>query len=344
MVDSRFFKNRGPMTLQEIIDLSNGKLDASVDRDILVHDVAPLKNAEPNEISFFDNRKYLKDFYDSNAGFCFLTESYVGAGPSGMIPIVCESPYKAFGVISSFFYRKWNESECISSEAWIDNSASIAQSCGIGPGSVIKANVKIGDNTVIGCNTTVADGVSIGENCVIHSNVTLSHCLIGNDVEIFSGARIGQDGFGFAPDKISHVRIPQLGRVIIGNDVQIGANTVIDRGSAPDTVIGNGCRIDNLVHIAHNVVLGRGCIVAGQVGIAGSTHVGDYVMFAGQTGVAGHLTIGAGSRFAVRSGVIRDVPEGVTYGGFPAVPVREWHRQTFLIKALVKKKGATDND
>ena len=156
---------------------------------------------------------------------------------------------------------------------------------------------------------------------------------------IHTGTRIGQDGFGFAPRRKGHVNIPQLGRVLIGDDVEIGANCAIDRGTGSDTVIGDGCRIDNLVQIGHNVVLGLGCIVAGQAGFAGSARLGDFVMVGGQVAVAGHLRIGDGAQIAGQSGVMADIPAGATYGGYPAVPIRDWHRQSVILRRMIRKQG-----
>jgi UDP-3-O-[3-hydroxymyristoyl] glucosamine N-acyltransferase len=203
---------------------------------------------------------------------------------------------------------------------------------------VVGANTEIGEGTWLGPGVVIGEGVVVGRDCRIHANVTLSHCIVGARVTVFPGARIGQDGFGFAPDPRGHVTVPQLGRVLIHDDVRIGANTTIDRGAGPDTVIGAGCRIDNLVQIGHNVVLGRGCIVVAQAGIAGSTRLGDFVVLGGQAGLTGHLTIGAGAQVAAQAGVMDDVPPGAIYGGSPAIPARDWHRQTVAVRKLVKKE------
>jgi UDP-3-O-[3-hydroxymyristoyl] glucosamine N-acyltransferase len=203
---------------------------------------------------------------------------------------------------------------------------------------VIEAGVRLGARCQIGHNTVIAAGVELGEDCRVGANVTLSHCLIGARVVLHPGVRIGQPGFGFAPDPGGPVKIPQLGRVIVGDDADIGANTTIDRGSGHDTVIGPRTMIDNLVQIAHNVVLGRGCVLAAQVGIAGSTRLGDFVMAGGQSGVAGHLEIGSGARIAAQAGVIRDVAPGQTVCGMPALPIGLFMKQVAILKRLAKKR------
>jgi UDP-3-O-[3-hydroxymyristoyl] glucosamine N-acyltransferase len=196
----------------------------------------------------------------------------------------------------------------------------------------------LGARCRVGPNTAIGAAVELGDDCRIGANVTLSHCRIGARVVLHPGVRIGQAGFGFAPDPSGPVKIPQLGRVIVGDDVDIGANTTIDRGSGHDTVIGAGTMIDNLVQIGHNVAIGRGCILAGQVGVSGSTRLGDFVMAGGQVGFAGHLTIGSGARIAAKSGLMRDVAPGETVGGNPAVPMRLFMKQVALLQRLARKK------
>jgi UDP-3-O-[3-hydroxymyristoyl] glucosamine N-acyltransferase len=198
--------------------------------------------------------------------------------------------------------------------------------------------VRLGQRCRVGANTVIAAGVEVGDDCRIGPNVTLSHCVIGSRVILHPGVRIGQEGFGFASDPAGPVKVPQLGRVLIGDDVDIGANTTIDRGSGPDTVIGPGSMIDNLVQIGHNVILGRCCILAGQVGISGSTRLDDFVMVGGQGGLAGHLHIGRGVRIAAKSGIMRDIPAGETVCGSPAVPLTEFMRQTAVLQRLARKK------
>ena len=209
----------------------------------------------------------------------------------------------------------------------------------IGPNAVVSDGAEIGDGSEIGANTTICNGVKIGRNCRILPNVTLQCCLIGDRVILHPGVRIGQDGFGFAMSASGHMKVPQLGRVFIEDDVEIGANSTIDRGTGPDTIIAHGCKIDNLVQIAHNVQLGVGCILAGQSGVSGSTRLGNFVVLGGQVGIAGHITIGDGAQIAAQSGVFRSVDPGAKIGGTPAQPMKEWLRSVALQHQTGKKKG-----
>jgi UDP-3-O-[3-hydroxymyristoyl] glucosamine N-acyltransferase len=197
--------------------------------------------------------------------------------------------------------------------------------------------VEIGVNTRIGPNTTIARGVAIGRNCEIGSNVSISHTYVGDDVLILPGAQIGQPGFGFASDAKGHVKIPQLGRVILQDKVEIGSCTAIDRAALGDTVIGEGAKIDNLVQIGHNTRIGRHTVIVGHVGISGSCELGDFVTVGGQVGIADHVRVGDGARLAARAGVIGYLPGGQDYGGMPAKPMRDWVRELAAVSLLAKR-------
>jgi UDP-3-O-[3-hydroxymyristoyl] glucosamine N-acyltransferase len=252
--------------------------------------------------------------------------------------LIAREPYKAFARAAQAFYPDAPPRPGRAPSAIIDPTAAVPEDCEIGAHVVVEAGVRLGARCRVGPNTVIAAAVELGDDCQIGANVTLSHCLIGARVVLHPGVRIGQAGFGFAPDPNGPVKIPQLGRVIIGDDVDIGANTTIDRGSGHDTVIGPGTMIDNLVQIGHNVVTGRGCILAGQVGISGSTKLGDFVMAGGQAGFAGHLTIGSFARVAAKSGLMRDVAAGETVGGNPALPIRLFMKQVAILQRLARKK------
>jgi len=339
MADPRFFDRAGPFTLEELSALSGARLLDPPDGARLFHDVGPLETAGPDDVSFLENRKYLQTFVRSQAGAVFVDEQVAERAPPGMALIVSAEPYKAYALAAQAFYPARPIVPQRAPSAVIDPAASVPEDCDVGPNAVIQRGVTLGRRCLVGANTVIAAGVEIGDDCRIGANVTLSHCVIGSRVVLHPGVRIGQEGFGFAPDKAGPIKVPQLGRVIIGDDVDIGANTTIDRGSGPDTVIGPGSMIDNLVQIGHNVILGRCCILAGQVGISGSTRLDDFVMVGGQGGLAGHLHVGSRARIAAKSGIMRDIPAGETVCGSPAVPLAEFMRQTAVLKRLARKKA-----
>ncbi len=338
MADPRFFARTGPFTLAELARVSGAELQRADLADLLLHDVAPLEIAGPDEASFLDNRKYLGAFRQSRAGAAFVDEWAIDRAPPGMALLLSREPYRAYGLAAQAFYPVPAVAGGRSPSAMINPSAIVPEDCTIGPYSIIEAGVRLGRRCRIGPHTVIGAGVEIGEDCSFGAHVTVSHALIGARVVLHPGVRIGQPGFGFAPDPARPVKVPQLGRVVIGDDVDIGANTTIDRGSGHDTVIGAGSMIDNLVQIAHNVVLGRCCILAGQVGISGSTKLDDFVMIGGQGGLAGHLHIGRGAKIAAKSGLMRDVPDGATVSGIPAVPMTEFMRRAVALQRLAKKK------
>jgi UDP-3-O-[3-hydroxymyristoyl] glucosamine N-acyltransferase len=338
MADPRFFQRAGPHSLDALAALSGAQLADPASGARLIEDVAPLDTAGAADVTFLDNRKYTDAFIASRAGAAFVTDAMATRAPAGMALLVSLEPYKAFARAVQAFYPPAPVVPGRASSAVIDSTASVPADCAIGANVLIDAEARVGARCQIGANTVIGAGVEIGDDCRIAANVTLSHCLIGARVVLHPGVRIGQPGFGFAPDAAGPVKIPQLGRVIVGDDVDIGANTTIDRGSGHDTVIGAGTMIDNLVQIGHNVVLGRGCILAGQVGISGSTKLGDFVMVGGQSGLAGHLNIGGGARIGAHAGVMRDVEPGQTVIGAPAVPAIAFWRQVAMIQRLAKQK------
>ncbi|MDO8606258.1 MAG: UDP-3-O-(3-hydroxymyristoyl)glucosamine N-acyltransferase [Phaeospirillum sp.] len=339
MADPRFFTVAGPFTLAALTELSGAKLSTAGDAARLFRDVSPLETAGADNVSFLDNKKYVAAFQASKAGLCVVAPEMADKAPDGMILLLAADPYRAYARIAQAFYPIASPEAWVAPTAWVDPSAKIGDGCRIEPGAVIWANAEIGARCRIGANAVIGDGVVIGDDSVIGATATVSHALLGRKVTIYPGARIGQDGFGFAMGPEGHLKVPQLGRVIIGNGVEIGANATIDRGAGPDTVIGDGCMIDNLVQIGHNVQLGRGCVIVAQVGISGSTRMGDFVAAGGQAGITGHLKIGSGARIAAQSGVMRDIGPGETVGGAPAVPMADWLRQSAILGKMARKKS-----
>jgi len=318
MADPRFFKREKIKTLGELAELSGSTLSEKSDAEKQVTDVAPLDTAGASDVSFFDNAKYREHLHVTKAGACVLAPDQADDAPAGVALLLNKSPYKAYALIAQAFYPMPMD-EYISSRADVNPTAEIGLNCTIESGAVI------------------GPGVKIGNNCRIGANAVISHAIIGDHVRIYPGCCIGQDGFGFAIDPAGHVKVPQLGRVVIEDHVEIGSNSCIDRGAGPDTIIGQGTWIDNLVQIAHNVKIGRGCVIVAHVGIAGSASIGDYVLLGGQSGIAGHLHIGKGARIGAQSGIMRDVPPGQEMLGSPAFPIKQRMRQLAFLSSMVKK-------
>ncbi|MSO92144.1 MAG: UDP-3-O-(3-hydroxymyristoyl)glucosamine N-acyltransferase [Rhodospirillales bacterium] len=339
MADPRFYSVAGPFSLKQLAGIAGAEIGGAADPARMFADVAPLQQAGARDVSFLDNRRYVQAFAESGAGACAADPEFAPRAPPGMALLLTREPYRAYAKIATAFYPAPAPIPERAGTAAVDPSARVDEGARIESGAVIGARAEIGRRTRIGANAVIGHGVAIGDDCNIGPSATLLFCVLGARVIVHPGVRIGQDGFGFAPGKGGHLKVPQLGRVIIEDDVEIGANTTIDRGAGPDTVIGAGTKIDNLVQIAHNVRLGRHCIVVAQVGISGSTRVGDYVMIGGQAGLTGHLTIGDGARIAAQSGVMRDVGPGDDVGGSPAKPMKDWLRGVAAVERLAKKRG-----
>ena len=339
MADPRFFNNSGPFTLARLAEVAGAQLADGADPERLIRDVAPLEQAGVEDLAFLDNTKYRASFRASSAGACVTKPQFADEAPDGMALLLSDNPYKAYALIAQALYPRPSIEAGIAASAVVDPAATVSAEAEIGPGAVIEADAEIGDRCRIGPNAVIRRGVVIGEDSDIGAGATLSHCLVGRRVRIYTGVRIGQDGFGFAIDPAGHVTVPQLGRVIIEDHVEIGANTTIDRGAGPDTVIGQGSMIDNLVQIGHNVEVGPGSVIVAQAGISGSTKLGRLVVLAGQAGLAGHLTVGDGARVGAQSGVMRDVPAGEDVFGSPAMPSRQYWRWYSRLMKLSGLKG-----
>ncbi|MBU6448358.1 MAG: UDP-3-O-(3-hydroxymyristoyl)glucosamine N-acyltransferase [Rhodospirillales bacterium] len=338
--DERFFRRAGPYSIGMVATLLGVEAEQP---DRLLSGVAPLQTAGPDDVSFLDNRRYAGMLAETRAGAVILHPDFVEKLPEGCVALAMAEPYVGWAKVSALFFPSPVPVACVHPSAMIDPSAIIDPSAEIGPGVVIGAGAEIGAGTSIGPLTYIAPGVVIGKNCRIHAQVTVSHAIMGNHVVIYPGARIGQDGFGFAISKAGFTPVPQLGRVLISDGVEIGANTTIDRGSAQDTVIGQGVHIDNLVQIGHNVNIGPFSVVVAQAGVSGSTQIGQGVMIAAQAGLAGHLKIGDKARIGAQSGVMQDVPPGEEVLGAPAQNARNFFREVVTLRKLAQtgRKGQT---
>ncbi|MDX1483147.1 MAG: UDP-3-O-(3-hydroxymyristoyl)glucosamine N-acyltransferase [Alphaproteobacteria bacterium] len=336
MADPRFYTVAQPMTLGQVADIAEAEIESG-DRAREMRDVAPLQDAGPDDVSFYLNRRtYRQAYAATRAGACFVGPGVPRPQNGSTVLLRTDDPDRSYALLSRAFYPDADIAGGLEGEG-VDPSAQLGPGVVIGPGAIVGAKAKLGANCRIGANAVVGPGVELGDDCAVGIGASVRYCLAGDRVRLAAGVRIGEDGFGFASDPDGHIRIPQLGRVIIGNDVDIGANTTIDRGSGPDTVIADGVIIDNLVQIAHNVKVGRNCVIVAQVGISGSTTIGDNVLIGGQAGIVGHVNVGDGAKIAAQSGIISDVPAAATYGGSPALSNKERMRQLVVLKRITQK-------
>ena len=343
MADPKFFhKIEGGLTLAKIAEVGEVTLPEGVDADKVFQDVADLETATPDDVSWAFVPSVKEALKNTKAGAVIVPESFKELVPSGTIALIskeAEDAHRSYGLVASAFYPRVFEAG-ISPSAHVDPTAKIGTGCRIAAGAVIEKDVVLGDGCDIHANAVIEEGVQMGMLCTVGANATVSHCIAGHKVYIYPGAQVGQDGFGFAmsPTK-GPQKCPQLGRVIIGDDVEIGSCTTVDRGAMGDTEIGSGCRIDNLCQIAHNVKLGRCCVIVAQNGIAGSCEFGDGVVSGGQAGYAGHLKIGSGAQIAAQAGVIGNVEPMKKMMGAPAQEGHEFMRQIVALRGLTKKKS-----
>jgi UDP-3-O-[3-hydroxymyristoyl] glucosamine N-acyltransferase len=345
MTEPLFFQASSGLTVGEIAALTGAEPVGGARLDLRITNVAPIDLAEPTDLAFVDKPKYAGELARTRAGAVLVSPRLLHAGHEGTAVLKAKQPYQAFvAVARALFPDALRPSSLFGVRgtapgAFVHASARLESGVTVDPGAVIGPGAEIGAGTVIGANAVIGPQVRIGRQCAIGPAASVTHALIGDRVVIHAGVRIGQDGFGYVPGPSGHTKVPQLGRVIIQDDVEIGANTTIDRGGGRDTVIGEGTKIDNLVQIGHNVAIGRHCVIVSQTGVSGSTVIEDYAALGGQVGIADHLTIGAGAMLAARAGVISNVPAGARWGGFPAGPAREWLRGATLLRRMVKGKG-----
>jgi UDP-3-O-[3-hydroxymyristoyl] glucosamine N-acyltransferase len=332
--DPRFFARTGPHPLARVAEVAGAKAEAGSE---LIEGVAPLQTAGPREVSFLDNRRYADALAATRAGAVLVHPDLLSRVPPGTVALVTPTPYVAWARVAALFHPPPPPEPGAHPSAVIAPTARVDATAEIGPLVVIGPEATIGPRTRIGPGAVIGGGVVIGADCRIGPLVSLSHALLGDRVNLLPGVRVGQEGFGFAQTESGFLTVPQLGRVVLEDDVEVGANSTIDRGSTQDTVIGAGSRLDNLVMIAHNVRLGRCCVIVAQAGISGSTVLEDFAVVAAQAGLTGHLRVGKGARIGAQAGVMADVPAGADVVGSPAEPVRDFFRGVATLRKLARR-------
>jgi UDP-3-O-[3-hydroxymyristoyl] glucosamine N-acyltransferase len=337
-----FVRAATALTTGEIATLTHAKLRDGDPSDRLISNIAPLDAAGASDLSFLDNSKFLNELADTRAGACLVAPRFAAAAPRRLVVLEAPHPYAGFvAAARKLFPQALRPSSLFgvaghAPGAAVHSTARLEGGVTIDPLAVIGPRAEVGAGTVIAAGAVIGPGVRIGRDCAIGAGSSILHALVGDRVIVHPGVRIGQDGFGFLPSPKGHQKIPQTRRLIIQDDVEIGANTAIDRGATRDTVIGEGTKIDNLVQIGHNCSIGRHCLIVSQVGISGSVTVGDFVMMGGQAGVGDHISIGAGAMIGARAGVMSNVPAGGRWAGYPAEPAIDWKRGVATIRRLVR--------
>ena len=338
--DPRFYPSGGPIALAAIAAAAGARFSGDGAR--LFTGVAPLASAGPEEVAYLEGRRHAAALRTTRAGAVLVTAD--AEVPDGVVALVCDAPQLGFARVAGLFHPKPAPVPGIHPPAVIGPGATIGEGCEIGPCAVVGAGAEIGPGCILGPHAVVGPGCVLGAGSIMRAHASMMYCIAGAGVVLHEGARVGNEGFGFVTTKAGeHVTVPQIGRVILGDGVEIGANSCVDRGAAGDTVLGPGTRLDNQVQIGHNVKTGRGCVIVAQVGIAGSAELGDYVVLAAQSGIVGHITVGSGARVGAQAGVMNDVPPGTDVVGSPAWPAREFMRAIARLRQLgaPKRNGKT---
>ncbi len=334
-----FFQRGGPFSLQLIADTIGAELVDAGDGATEIDDLRPLNRAKRTHLTFFASRKYAGQLAATEAAACLIKRRDASMVPAGAAAVAAEAPHRAFAKAVGLLYPDALQPRAAASAANVEGllihpTAEIAEGVTLEPGAIVGREARIGAGTTVAAGAVIGYRVFLGRDCYVGPGASVTHALIGDRVTLHAGSRIGQDGFGYAMSAQGHFKVPQVGRVVIGDDVEIGANSTVDRGFLMDTVIGEGTKIDNLVQIAHNVVIGRHCIIVAQSGIAGSAELGDFVIMGAHSGVVEHVKIGNGVQIAGMAHVKDDVEAGARLGGTPARPFREWAREVAAVKRL----------
>ncbi|WP_298252753.1 UDP-3-O-(3-hydroxymyristoyl)glucosamine N-acyltransferase [Bradyrhizobium sp.] len=345
MGNRHFFDRPQGLTVADITALTGAESAQAAPASLVIRSVAPVDLAGPSDLTFVDGNRFADALTKTRAGACLMPKRFADRAPEGLVVLYTEQPYRAFVAVhrklfpQSLSPASLFETDGIFEGATVHPTAKLESDVTIDPGAVIGPRAEIGSGTLIAANAVIGPDVTIGRDCRIGTGCSITHTLIGDRVTVHPGCRIGQDGFGYTEDAAQQ-KIPQTGRVIIQNDVEIGAGTTIDRGGIRDTVVGEASKIDNLCQIGHNCQIGRYCIIVAQCGLSGSVTLEDFAVLGGSVGLAPHVTIGRGGRVAARSGVMHNVPPGETWGGYPARPRMQWMRQE---TALARLAGGGSN-
>jgi UDP-3-O-[3-hydroxymyristoyl] glucosamine N-acyltransferase len=346
LTEFSFFPVTEGLSVAEIVTLTGAKPHAGADLDRRLTGIAPIDGAEPGDLAFVNDTKFAGALAATKAGAVLTSDRFASHAPGHVAVLCVDKPYDAFVAVARRLYRPALRPTSVFGTVGVAPNASVHPTAELGddvtvdPFAVIGPSAKVGTGSLIGAHAVIGAGVRVGHDCAIGAHCTITHAHLGDRVIIHPGCHIGQDGFGYVSGASGHIKVPQVGSVVMHDDVEIGSGTRIDRGGMRNTVIGEGTKIDNLCQIGHNCVIGKHCIIVAQSGLSGSVTIEDYVVLGPRTGIIPHITVGKGAITASRSTIYDNVPAGAVWGGFPAKPKMQWMREVVALQRLAGR-GAT---